>query len=463
MRRASPVPESDSTSSVPWENAVSVREDSELAQELTARYAKGSGERAIGVTDLLALRKAYYRRAAPPVPIPPDRQLRLDQGRALHRTLGTLLSGEGILEARVRRDGLVGRIDILSDLPVEVKSSSALVEPAKLAIYRPDHIEQLAMYCGLLDRPNGRLLTLVVDPTGVSDVQAVDVAFRSASSILAEMRRRAALLRSAWKEAQVDGLPRCPWFGRGCEFEEASVCACSGAEAPDDRPLTEEVESVSARGDVRDRVRSVLSPPIAREELGNIGRFREILYPRRAYFERTAATALPAVAAPVPTLGPDLYGRLTEAVESGPPGEVARIPARSAEPEEEVVGFRGRPLVMRTSRARSRIRANDLVRRAPQYALDLGLRCAVTGTDSGIVVVGFERPEHDPDRLEVLEIRFSSLTLFSRIYRERSRGLATALRERTPTTLPPCPAWMAQDCPYRSECGCAGAGSRVTR
>src|SRR5208283_20304 len=133
------------------------------------------------------------------------------------------------------------------------------------------------------------------------------------------------------------------------------------------------------------------------------------------------------------------------------------------EPEEEVVGFRGRPLLIKTSRAWSRFRADELVARAPQYALELGLRCATTGTESGVVVVGFERAEVDRDRVQVLELRFASLTPFSRFYRERSRDLAVAIRDRAPAGLLACPDWMTSDCPYRSECGCGGPDSRVTR
>ncbi|MGP8018099.1 MAG: hypothetical protein ACLPP2_02010 [Thermoplasmata archaeon] len=451
----------------PWEPVVTVREDTVLGRELTARLGRESGQRSVGVTDLINLRRAFYRTVAPAVPIPPARQARLDQGRALHRTLGARLAQEGTLEARVRREGLVGRIDILSELPIEVKTATSLVDPSELATYRPDHVEQLGMYCALVDRPTGRLLTLVAGPSGVSEVQAVDLSFRSTPRVLTEMKRRAELLRAAWAEARVDSLPRCPWYGRGCEFQGASVCACTGAEDPVPPVIPEEVESISAREDVRERVRSALSESAPLEETVPVGRFRELLYPRRSYFERTAPATAPTTPSPEeaspPSPKPDLYARLSEALESGPAGEVARLPARSAEPEEEVVGFRGRPVLMRTSRAWARFRADELVARAPQYALELGLRCATTGTDSGVVVVGFERAEVDRDRVQVLELRFASLTPFSRFYRERSRALAAALRDRIPESLPACPDWMATDCPYRSECGCGGADSRVTR
>ena len=186
-------------------------------------------------------------------------------------------------------------------------------------------------------------------------------------------------------------------------------------------------------------------------------RFREALYPRRAFFDRTSPAEPVATPTPEPLPlppVPDLYARLTEALESGRPGEVARLPPRSDEPEEEVVGFRGHPLLVRTSRAWDRYRPDELVARSPQYALELGLRCAATGSERGHLVVGYERAETDRDRLQVLEVSFASVTPFSRLLRERSRGLAGALRDRSPLGLPACPEWMVMDCPYRATCGC---------
>ena len=173
------------------------------------------------------------------------------------------------------------------------------------------------------------------------------------------------------------------------------------------------------------------------------------------------AAAVPEEVSP-PALEPDLYARLSEAVESGTPGRWHDCrPARSNPKRRSSVSA-----VARCSPdlpAWARFRENELVSRSPQYALDLGLRCAITGTDSALLVVGFERAESDRDRLQVLELRFASLTPFSRIYRERSQGLADAIRERMPARLPSCPDWMTTDRPYRSECGCGTPDARVTR
>ena len=349
-----------------------------------------------------------------------------------------------------------------------MKTATSFVEPESLAVVRPDHLEQLGMYCALVGRSQGRLLTLLVGEQGVSDVQALDLSFESPERILEEMRRRAELLRTAWATGRPDRLPRCPWFGRGCEFEEANACPCTGEEPAASSPILEQAGPIIAREDVRARVRAELAGPMASEPSALLTRFREVLYPRRAYYERTApppeGLLAPEGAEPLPpSRPPDLYARLMEALESGRAGEVARIPPRSEEPEEEVAGFRGQPLLVKTSRAWARFRPEALLARSPQYALELGFRCAVTGTDSGLLVLGFERAETDADRVQVLEVRFRPLTPFARRLREQSSALAIALRERSPDRLAACPDWMVSGCPYRSECGCGASEVRSTR
>ncbi|MGA8543029.1 MAG: hypothetical protein WB947_05785, partial [Thermoplasmata archaeon] len=174
-----------------WRAAVSISEDAELARELILRLPPAGTARPVSVTDLVAPRRAYWR-AVHPVRFDEARQLRVDLGRALHRRLGVALSAEGTLEVRVRRNGVVGRIDLLSDVPVEVKTSASAVGGDELVEARPDQVEQLVMYCALADRPVGRLLTLVTTDGAPGPVRAADVTIRDLAAVGTEMQARAA-------------------------------------------------------------------------------------------------------------------------------------------------------------------------------------------------------------------------------------------------------------------------------
>jgi hypothetical protein len=456
---AHPAPEPD------WRGGVTVREDPELGAELGRRLATASGEKALGVTDLLAPRRAFWRLTSPPVLVPADRQARLDAGRWLHRALGSVLASEGLLEVRVRRGGLVGRIDVLTDRPIEVKTTSLAVGPEELVSDRPEHVEQLAMYCALVSRSAGRLITVAAHDTTVHELRTVDVRFRDLSAISAEMARRAAQLRSGLASGRADGLPRCRWFDRGCEFQSEKVCDCTGREPDPPSVLLEEVGSLEGRPEVDRELTPRLSKELGSLEPPKIARFRDLIYPRRAYYERTEPARAVEEGGPreEAAVVSNLYGRLVEAVESGTVGEVARLPSRSEEPEEEVTAFRGTPYLLRTSRAWSAPRPQEILGRFPQYALDLGFRCATTGTHSGRVLVGFERAESPQDQLKVFELDFSPVTVLARLFRERVARFERALRDRSPATLEACPAWMYSDCPYRAECGCGAGPGRSQR
>jgi hypothetical protein len=445
-----------------WRTSVSVVEDVELANVLIARLPPANTPRSVSVTDLVAPRRAFWR-AFSPVELTPERQERVAVGRSVHRRLGIALSREGALEVRARRGGIVGRIDLLSDVPVEVKSTASSVAPDQLREARPDQLEQLAMYCALSERRSGRLLTVTVADGRATAVQAVDVGLATPENVELEMRERAAAVRTAWAAQTPAGLPACRWFGRGCEFQEAGVCDCIGGE-PDASPaILNEVRDVTERSEIAERLASRLKEIPEPVEAPLVERFRDLLYPRRTYFERTVPEDGPRPP-PRSRVEPlDLFGRLTWAVEAGPLGEVTRLPPRSDEPEEEVAGFRGSPFLVRTSRGAARAAPGSLLERQPQYALELGFRCLAAGVSSAHLVLGRERAAEDPSRVQAFRFEFRPTSAVARVWRERRRLLAAAFREKDPAPLPACPDWMVADCPYRSECACGAVGMRSQR
>ncbi len=415
------------------------------------------------MTDLLGLRRAYWRPLVPLPPVPPEREARLEAGRFLHRVVGPVLAPDVRLEVRVRKDGLVGRIDALTDVPVEVKTATLAVDPAALADDRPEYVEQLAMYCALLGRPTGRLVTLVARETSVGGVRVVDLSFRDLPAISDEMHRRADRLRAAWGRRDPTDLGRCRWFSRGCEYQDAEVCDCTGEEVDPPSRILAAVASADDRPDIAGPLRERLERALASTPPPSVDRFRDLVYPRRAYFDRRP----PPDAEPTPSRAPgpasSLYADLLEAVESGPVGEVARLPSRSTDPAEEVGGFRGEPYIVRTSRVRVPHRAEDLLARSPQYALELGFRCVATGRTAGRVIVAYEHALDARDRVRVFEAEFRPVSVFARLWRGRLGELERALAEHAPESLEACPSWMFESCPYRTACGCGPADPRSQR
>jgi hypothetical protein len=443
---------------------VTVREDPELAAEIGRRMETASGERPIGVTDLLTLRPAFWRMTSPPLPVSPARKRRLESGRRVHRALADLFAPEGSLEVRVRRPGFVGRIDVLTDRPVELKSASFAPEAEGLVEDRPEYVEQLAMYCALTDRPLGRLIMVVLGDEDRLEVRSLDVRFQNLGTVLFEMQRRAAMLRAAVAGAASRELPRCRWFDRGCEFREGPTCDCTGSEPDASSTILDEVVEVRPQHDADASLASRLQEALRIRRPSSIQRFRDLVYPRRAYFERRReAEPVKTELGPSPAPASELYARLIEALEGGPLGEVTRLSSLAKEPDEDVSAFRGVPYLVRTTRAWSVPRADQLVDQSPQYALELGFRCAATGSRYGRVIVAHERATDPQDRLKVFELHFDPVSRWARLWRVRAAGLSHALVEGAITELPACPTWMYADCPYRANCGCGEDPGRSHR
>ena len=447
----------------PWTGWVAVSEDRALERELVERLVGSAHELGISVTDLLGPRRAFWRRFGAAVSIAEERRERMELGRSWHRRIAEVLPEEGRFEVRMRRQGVIGRIDLLADVPVEVKTGPGTTAD-RIPEDRPEHVEQLAMYCLLTDRSSGRIVYLSPGPTEPVAVTAYDLAFPDLVAVRSAVRSRREGLLEAMRTVRSEGLPACRWFGRGCEFQEAKVCDCIGSEPVPSSELVEALGGVTRRPDLESRwAGRFVASPVSAAPAGP-ARFRDLVYPRRSYFLETAPPVSPEPPArsPVP-LTPDLYERLTEAIESGPAGEVARLPSRAAGPDEEVVGFREHPIIARTSRAWARLDPRSAVARFPQYALELGFRCATTGTSEGIAVIAFERAETEADRIQVLRYRFPEPTRFSELWATRRAHLREAVGAGSPRSLPPCPAWMYDECPYRGECGCAAEPGRSQR
>jgi len=437
-----------------------LEEQPALAEEIAARLPRANEPRPLSVSDLLDPRRAFWRKLRGPAPIPLERELRLERGRAWHRRLGDAVGSEGQLEVRLRRGGVSARIDLLTDVPVEIKTAPAASSPPA---DWPDQVEQLAIYCALVGRRTGRLVHLAIPEEGVPAVSVGELGFRDLDVVNAELRRREAALRSALDAGRAEALDRCRWYDAGCEYRLRGICDCGGDEPEAPGSIVEQLEQRTDRPEIAVRWAGALrsAPPPAGPSLG---RFRDLLYPRRAYFDRTAGR--PAVTVPVrPRLAPlDAYERAVAALERGPAGELCRFAAVAGGPEEEVVAWRGSPCVLRSSRVRGRLSADDVSSRFPQYVLDLGFRCAQTGSSSGRLVVGYENPPPSEPPVQVFRLDLSgALGAFARAANERWTALGEAVARRAPGGLASCPGWMTTDCPYRSVCGCAADVGRSQR
>ena len=425
-----------------------------VKDELAAAIGKQRGRRRISVTDLVNLRQAFFRRTRPDIQPTPERFQAMLSGTGFHDLFGKTVSTEEFTEQFVEVEGIVGKIDIYKDVPMELKTTGFL--PDDIGASRPGYIDQLGMYCAMTRNSIGRLI--IYKRPGRAQpaaLMAYDVAYADLNAIINEMCKRRDLLSEALVSGNPSGLPVCEWFESGCDYEK--MCGC--AEALDSgRVVPAQAVTVSENRALVDSIASQLrgGPPPSDQF-----RLNDLVFPRKAALERkvideddeSSETDVEARLADLDKQG--FYGALNEALRFAVPGAFARTVVELRTVRGWVSTYRGVPTIVRSTRLA------DLVdrRRVPDvfghYVDRLAIECALTGHELGRVVVYYQ--SMPDEKVMVYDVGFTRL---KEIVVEAERRLAL-LEAGAPTReLPPCPAWMSKFCSFAPACGCARAESQ---
>lgn len=185
-----------------------------FVQALQESY--GVVRKGIHVSDLVyCLRGAYFRKVSP-VPFT-ERQLGFFvDGARRHRVLQGLLDVK--FEVPVEKFGVRGSVDILLDLPLELKTTRARVN-------LPDHyFRQLGYYAVLLEVDGGYLVVMRLNSEVPWEFYSVRWSGLEMEKMSDEMKTRASLLRGALANKSVECLPKCgstmDWKCKYCLYSD---------------------------------------------------------------------------------------------------------------------------------------------------------------------------------------------------------------------------------------------------
>ena len=430
-----------------------------LEADLRAELARPSSDRAVTVTELVDPRTGYFRRRTAVAPDAERESIRR-RGRRWHELVGPLIAAPEHCEVRLRRDNIVGQLDGLTDWVIEIKSTERTPDLGRLVEDRPGYVLQLALYCALATRTRGRLVLLQPPgPERDAGVVVADLTFDSLDALWAAAQERAEMLRTAERSGSAGALPRCAWRGRGCEYELANVCDCTGLEPPDPLPaLALPVRTERNLGEA-----SRLAAALLAAERAPIGdRFRtltEPLYPRRAFFDRQRGTTESGVRA---RPGGDprdakLYREILTSLEGERIGGEQQL-VRDVTGAGRLLCIEGDPVLLKLYRSDRPTPAEQIARRQIHYRAELAVRAVALDRGHAWLVVGFPRlpPSSPPAQVLGAEIDLVAARAW---LSSRSRELADALEQDDPRRVEACPTWMYDDCPYRVDCGCGAVAT----
>lgn len=409
----------------------------------------------VSVTDLTNLKQAYFRRKHPDIVPPLEKQQLMWAGTGFHRMFGAAVSSEEYLEQFVEADGVVGKVDIFDEIPVEVKTTSTPVDAEDILQRRPAYLEQLGMYCAMVDSHEGEIIIYqrqVEESPWVSPLLVYHIAFPDLEKVRSEMRRRRDLLLQALISNDPSNLPACPWFNRQCDYSRVCDCQTTSVKA------SYEIAGLAGEIYVDGRTCQQLLEKMAAPQPSQVFRINDIVFPRKAYLERVK----PQEALPTKEVREEqedylrsidergFLDALRDSLRYGAPGEVQRIPVQQATLTDMVRVWQDRPTILRDPKFSSLVDRERLPRTFPHYFLRLGFECALTGHSRGRLMTYYVKVPKEDAKLMVYDVRFRSLDA---IRVEALRRIGLLEKAEGAGTLPRCPSWMCSYCDYGAECG----------
>ena len=410
----------------------------------------------ISVTDLINIKQAYFRRKHPEiVPSLEKRQL-MWAGTGFHRLFGLAVSSEEYLEQFVEAEGIVGKIDIYENMPVEIKTTSTLAGTGDLLKHRPTYVEQLGIYCAMVNASEGKIIIYQRHDSGESPLPpliAYHVTFPNLESIRGEMRHRRDLLVQALISNDPGNLPVCAWFNRGCDYSE--VCDCKTSSVPPSYSIADmagqiQVDNITCQ-QLLDKLASPHPPPLFR--------INDTVFPRKAYFEHIEPQKAPYNEEELLREKEEhlrsmdeqgFLNALRDSLRFGAPGEVESVPVQYASLSDLVVIHRNLPVTLREPKFYSLVERERLPWTFSHYFLRLGFDCAFTGHSQGRLLLYYSRVPREDAKLMVYDVTFRHLDALKAEALQRVELLQKAT---SPVQLPKCPSWLCSYCDHKSECG----------
>ncbi|HUV46348.1 MAG TPA: PD-(D/E)XK nuclease family protein, partial [Dehalococcoidia bacterium] len=368
---------------------------------------------------------------------------------------GSAVSSEEYLEQFVEAEGIVGKIDIYENIPIEVKTTSTLVSTEDLVKYRPTYVEQLGIYCAMVNSSQGKVIVYQRHDSAESPqapLIAYYVTFPDLEAIRDEMRQRRDLLVQALISNDPGNLPICAWFNRGCDY--SAVCDCRTTSVP----LSYKIAELAGQIQVDDTTCQQLLAKLAKPQPSQLLRTNDVVFPRKAYFKRAKPQEI-AIKEGLPQekeerlRSMDKLGfldALRDSLRYGAPGEVQNIPIQCATLSDLVRIRQNLPTIERVTKFQSLVERQRLAWTFPHYFLRLGFECALTDHPQGRLLLYYANVPREDAKLMVYDATFRNLHALKT---EALRRVELLEKATSPLQLPKCPSWMCPNCSYKFECG----------
>jgi hypothetical protein len=376
-------------------------------------------------------------------------------------------------------DRITGKLDSYVPLPdgqfvpVEIKN----VNNPKTRV-PTSYLEQLGMYCAMLESDHGLILRVFRDDTTGNSTMLtpIEVTYSDLGMIRREMVARRDLLTEAVRNRDPSKLPACSWVGYKCKYKDAGICTC------EDRS---QLDPVIARGATTKESPEFLKAVEKHEEdrearlseRGSSERLSlyQFLIPRKLYFDRMTPeekdekegveaegedggkAELQKAVSKVNTEG--LKVQVNTAIRGANRSRLAvadaTIPVlRGA----HLQMLDGNPFIVKVRMVNNAIRptAAEITGQwgVPEDIRLLAFQAAILNAQGGRIYVWNWKLKEESQKLQVFDIKFAvdKLDAVRNYLNDLPGRLKDAVSKGDHKALPQCPSWMCEKCVFKERC-----------
>ena len=414
-----------------------------MRDRILERLQSQSSGRNISVTDLVNVRQAYWRRVRPEVKLDMERTAEMLAGSGFHDAFNWKVSSEEWVEQTVVFQDIVGRIDIYEESPLELKTTKSLIEPDEIGVMRPSYVEQLGLYCAMVEKPDGHIL--IYNRGKGRPLVGASVHFENLKGIQKEMLLRRDLLRKALESRDPSPLPACPWKGRGCVYE--GVCDCGTEDAAFPIASFAEIQADQAlEREFAKRFKDAPSP-----EPDGI-RINDLVVPRQAFYKSLKEDDEVELSDSLVALERQAMMRELKYRGLGASGELTSKPVQLGEVVGRVEFHEGRTLWLTRSGFREPATRYRLPTALEHAFVRLGFNAVLANKGRSRLVVYYPNVPNDASRIMVYDFTWKNLAPIHEELTRRAGLIEVAKASGDHSELPKCPSWMCKGCEYSKSC-----------
>ena len=402
----------------------------------------------ISVTDLINPMQSYYRWTHPEIKPPIDKLHYMLSGTGFHEIFSDIVTTEEYVEQLLEYKGIVGKVDIFEDIPIELKTTGSM--PKNLYKEKLSYIEQLGMYCAMADCEKGQL---IIYKRGNGNKKAIlkvfDVTYLNTEKIKTNMMKRKDMFQNALDNKNPDDLPRCEWYQKRCDYSKYCNCSTSRLNEP---IVNHDEIAISPNEDALANFTSKL----LNEKVFPFNKdltLDNIIFPRKYALSKNHAEIsnepnIHTQMAIIENIG--FTQALWNAIKFGSTENFNYVEVSRGELQDKVLMLSTLPVVFETVEMDTMIGRKDLPFIFPHYFDKLAFICALTKSRKSRLILYYQNIYKN--KFMVYDVIFQN---GNQILQELDKRIHNLINNTDHTILPKCPESIFKYCQYLEVCECS--------